>query len=66
MLRPAGYLMRVVSSEGSVSNSVGLVIGSKPSATISSAEQGPIILNPGQGIYADVNFHRNRPVDDGL
>lgn len=55
------YLMRVVSSEGSVSNSVGLVIGSKPSATISSAEQGPIILNPGQGIYTDVNFTGTGP-----
>jgi hypothetical protein len=55
------YRMRVVSSEGSVSNSVFMVIGAKPSATISSSEQGPIFVNPGQGTFADINFTGTAP-----
>lgn len=58
---PGRYQMRVASSDGSVSNAVDLVIGSAPSATISSAEKDPIVLNPGQGIYAMVNFTGTAP-----
>ena len=58
---PGRYQMRVASSDGSVSNAVDLVIGSVPSATISSTEKDPIVLNPGQGIYALVNFTGTAP-----
>ncbi len=55
------YQMRVVSSEGSVSNSVDLVIGASPSAVITSSEKEPIILNPGQSISASVSFTGTAP-----
>lgn len=58
---PGLYQLRVVSSDGSVSNVVDLFVGSPPTATLSSTETGPITINPGQDISSLVSFTGSAP-----
>ena len=50
------YQLRVLSSEGSVSNIVNLTIGTVPGAVMTTTEKDPIVLNPGQGITSTITF----------
>ncbi|WP_254411433.1 T9SS type A sorting domain-containing protein [Dyadobacter diqingensis] len=53
---PGLYQMRIVSSEGSISNIVNLFIGSPPTATLTATATGPITINPGQGVPSSISF----------
>ena len=55
------YQLRVVSSEGSVSNVVDLFIGSPPTATLGTTVTGPITINPGQDVSSSVSFTGSAP-----